>query len=56
MFSLSNLSYKAQRIVIIVSFSFIPLLLLITFGYLPVLGMFRYAFTDWNGLSLTITG
>ncbi|QMV42707.1 carbohydrate ABC transporter permease [Cohnella cholangitidis] len=51
MFSLSNLSYKAQRIVIIVSFSFIPLLLLITFGYLPVLGMFRYAFTDWNGLS-----
>jgi len=51
MFRLANLSYRSQRILIIVSFSAIPILLLLTFGYLPVLGMFRYAFTDWNGLS-----
>ncbi|MFC4304432.1 carbohydrate ABC transporter permease [Cohnella boryungensis] len=51
MLKLSNLSYKSQRILIIFSFSAIPILLLLTFGYLPVIGMFRYAFTDWNGLS-----
>ncbi len=48
---MSNLSYRAQRVIIILSFSFIPLALLAVFGYLPVLGMFKYAFTDWNGFS-----
>ncbi|UJF31378.1 carbohydrate ABC transporter permease [Paenibacillus hexagrammi] len=53
MFRLSNLSYRAQRIVIIALFSIIPIMLLVTFSYIPVLGMFKYSFTDWNGLSPT---
>lgn len=51
MFSVSKLSYKSQRVVIILTFSLVPMLLLFIFGYVPVLGMFKYAFTDWNGLS-----
>lgn len=49
--SFSNLSYKAQRILIIFGFSLIPVVLLLTFAYLPVVNMIKYSFTDWNGLS-----
>ncbi|RCW74835.1 carbohydrate ABC transporter permease [Saliterribacillus persicus] len=47
----SKLSYKSQRIVIIVSFLIVPLTLLATFSFLPVANMFWYSFTDWNGFS-----
>lgn len=50
MMSLSDLSYKKQRTIIIVGFSIIPLLLLFTFSYYPLLQMFRYSFHEWNGL------
>ncbi|AOZ94168.1 carbohydrate ABC transporter permease [Paenibacillus crassostreae] len=46
-----NLSYKSQRIIIIIAFSLIPVALLFTLAYLPVFNMFRYSFTDWNGYS-----
>jgi raffinose/stachyose/melibiose transport system permease protein len=46
----SNLSYKTQRLVIIVSFSLIPLLLLLTFSYLPLYNMIRDSFYNWNGM------
>lgn len=48
---LKKLSYKAQRRVIIVAFSLVPVLLLFTFAYLPVFNMFKYSFTNWNGYS-----
>ncbi|WP_411334719.1 carbohydrate ABC transporter permease [Metabacillus indicus] len=51
MFKFSNLSYNAQRRVIIILFSLVPVALLITFAYLPVANMFYYSFTDWNGFS-----
>jgi multiple sugar transport system permease protein len=49
--SFSNISYKAQRNIIIVSFLAIPMALLVTFAFLPVINMFWYSFTDWNGYS-----
>ncbi|RIW34259.1 sugar ABC transporter permease [Bacillus salacetis] len=49
----SNLTYKTQRILIILAFSLIPVVLLVTFAYLPVANMFYYSFTDWNGFSKT---
>lgn len=52
MFKFSNLSYVAQRRILILSFSIIPVVLLITFAYLPVVSMFKLSFTDWNGYSL----
>ncbi|WP_172197220.1 MULTISPECIES: ABC transporter permease subunit [Saccharibacillus] len=48
-----NLSYRNQRILIILSFTIIPIALLFVFAYLPVVNMFRYSFTDWNGYSKT---
>ncbi|MFC4388729.1 carbohydrate ABC transporter permease [Gracilibacillus marinus] len=47
----SKLSYKQQRIIIIVGFLIVPLGLLATFSFLPVANMFWYSFTDWNGFS-----
>ncbi len=49
-FAFSSLSYKTQRLVIIISFSFIPLLLLFTFAYLPLYNMVRDSFYNWNGV------
>lgn len=46
-----NLSYKSQRIIIILAFSIIPVALLFTLAYLPVINMFKYSFTNWNGYS-----
>jgi ABC-type sugar transport system permease subunit len=51
---LSNLSYKNQRILIILLFSIVPVVLLFMFAYLPVFRMFQYSFTNWNGLSKTM--
>jgi raffinose/stachyose/melibiose transport system permease protein len=48
-----NLSYKAQRRVIIFLFSAIPVFLLLLFSYFPLVKMFQYSFTDWNGISPT---
>ncbi|SDX80736.1 carbohydrate ABC transporter permease [Paenibacillus sp. CF384] len=48
---LSNLSFKKQRIIIIASFTIIPLLLLLTFSYYPTLELFHLSFTNWDGLS-----
>jgi raffinose/stachyose/melibiose transport system permease protein len=47
-----NLSYKAQRYVILFSFLIPPLILLLTFSYYPAFNLLYYSFTDWNGLSL----
>jgi ABC-type sugar transport system permease subunit len=49
-FAFSNLSYKTQRLMIIIGFSFIPLLLLFTFAYLPLYNMIRDSFYNWNGV------
>ncbi|GAA0135971.1 sugar ABC transporter permease [Paenibacillus sp. YSY-4.3] len=49
----ANLSYKTQRRIIIIAFSFIPVVLLFTFAYLPVFNMLKYSFTNWNGYSKT---
>ncbi|ULO06085.1 sugar ABC transporter permease [Paenibacillus sp. 19GGS1-52] len=54
MFKLSDMSYKNQRILIILLFSLVPIVLLFTFAYLPVIKMFQYSFTNWNGLSKTM--
>ncbi|WP_213413343.1 carbohydrate ABC transporter permease [Xylanibacillus composti] len=53
--SFSSLSYKAQRRVIIVLFSLIPLALLVTFSYLPLYRMVYYSFFSWNGFSKNLT-
>lgn len=47
----SDWGYSAQRKLIIILFSIVPLALLFTFAYLPVFNMFKYSFTDWNGYS-----
>jgi raffinose/stachyose/melibiose transport system permease protein len=49
----SKLTYRTQRILIILAFSLIPVALLVAFAYLPVANMFYYSFTDWNGFSKT---
>ncbi|MBO2946032.1 sugar ABC transporter permease [Paenibacillus sp. F411] len=49
--SFSNLSYKAQRRVIIISFSLLPMILLITFSYYPLYRMVFFSFFNWNGFS-----
>lgn len=51
MFSFSELSYKKQRIVIIILFSLVPIALLVTFSYLPLYKMTYYSFFKWNGFS-----
>ncbi|WP_163194992.1 carbohydrate ABC transporter permease [Clostridium thermarum] len=52
-FSFSSLPYKKQKIVISLVFLFVPMLLLLTFTYLPATTMFKYALTDWDGISKT---
>ncbi|GIQ70516.1 ABC transporter permease [Xylanibacillus composti] len=49
--SFARLSYKAQRRVIIIAFSIIPLAFLITFSYFPLYRMIYYSFFSWNGFS-----
>jgi raffinose/stachyose/melibiose transport system permease protein len=48
-----ELSYKAQRRLIIFLFSAIPVFLLLLFSYYPLVKMIQYSFTDWNGTSPT---
>lgn len=45
-----RLDYRKQKILIIFTFSFIPLLLLGVFSYYPALSLFHISFTKWNGL------
>lgn len=54
-FSFSSLSYKKQRIIISITFLFVPMLLLILFTYVPTISMFGYSLTDWDGISPTKT-
>lgn len=49
-----KLSYEAQKKVIIVLFTIIPILMLATFTYYPLIRMIQYSFTSWDGLSTTI--
>ncbi|WP_160676862.1 sugar ABC transporter permease [Clostridium sp. C8-1-8] len=51
MFKVSKMSYSAQKKLIIVLFSVIPVALLLVFCYYPLVRMFEYSFTDWNGIS-----
>ncbi|PKR83684.1 carbohydrate ABC transporter permease [Heyndrickxia camelliae] len=46
-----NLSYKAQRRLIIILFSAIPVFLLLLFSYVPLVKMLQYSFTNWDGIS-----
>ncbi|OCA86210.1 sugar ABC transporter permease [Pradoshia sp. D12] len=48
-----NLSYKAQRRIIIFLFSALPVFLLLLFSYYPLVKMLQYSVTDWNGISPT---
>lgn len=49
---MSKLSYKHQRMIIIVIFLFIPIALLFVFSYLPLMNLFYYSTLKWNGLSV----
>ncbi|GFP78325.1 carbohydrate ABC transporter permease [Clostridium fungisolvens] len=51
MFKVSKMSYNAQKKLIIVLFSVVPVALLLIFCYYPLVRMFEYSFTDWNGIS-----
>lgn len=46
-----NISYKAQKRLIVILFSFLPIFLLLLFSYVPLIKMLQYSFTDWNGMS-----
>ncbi|WP_291292755.1 sugar ABC transporter permease [Enterococcus sp.] len=46
-----QLSQKAEKRLIIFSFTIIPILLLLIFSYYPLIKMFQYSLTDWNGYS-----
>ncbi|MBM7565946.1 carbohydrate ABC transporter permease [Paenibacillus sacheonensis] len=48
---LNNLSFKKQRLLIILGFTIVPLLLLLTFSYYPTLELIHLSFTNWDGLS-----
>ena len=52
-FSMSKLSYKAQKKLIIFLFSIVPIMLLLTFTYYPLMRMIQYSFTNWDGFSDT---
>lgn len=46
-----RISYKQQKMVLIISFLLIPLALLVTFSFYPAVKLIYYSFTSWNGLS-----
>jgi multiple sugar transport system permease protein len=48
---LSKLSQKAQKRLIIFSFTIVPIVLLLMFSYYPLVKMVQYSLTDWNGIS-----
>lgn len=50
-FKFSDLSYKQQKKILIILFTFLPVALLLIFTYYPLLKMFEYSFTDWDGFS-----
>ena len=45
------MSYKKQKVILVTTFLFVPLLLLIAFTYLPLADIIWYSLNDWNGLS-----
>lgn len=45
------MSYQQQKIILIVSFLFVPLMLLLTFTYYPALRLIYLSFTSWDGLT-----
>jgi len=46
-----KISYKTQRILLIIGFLIVPITLLVVFSYVPLMNMIYYSFTKWNGLS-----
>lgn len=48
---MQGLDYKKQKVLILVSFLFIPLILLAVFSYYPAIRLFQFSFTDWDGMT-----
>lgn len=46
-----KLSQTAEKRIIIVAFTIIPIFLLLIFSYYPLVKMVQYSLTDWNGYS-----
>ncbi|EJY56541.1 binding-protein-dependent transport systems inner membrane component [Alicyclobacillus hesperidum URH17-3-68] len=46
-----HISYKAQRMFLILGFLIVPLALLVTFSLYPAIKLVLYSFTSWNGLT-----
>ncbi len=42
---------KAQKVIIITAFLFVPVVLLLLFTYVPLVDMFKISFEKWNGTS-----
>lgn len=53
--SMAGMSYTAQKRILIVAFTFVPLLLLVTFTYVPVANLFSLSVVKWNGYSMDRT-
>lgn len=46
-----NLSQKAEKKLLIILFTIVPVSLLLLFSYYPLVKMFQYSLTDWNGIT-----
>ncbi|QJC53854.1 sugar ABC transporter permease [Paenibacillus albicereus] len=46
---MNQLSYKAQRLLILIGFLTVPVALCLTFSYYPAASLIYYSFTDWTG-------
>lgn len=46
-----KMSQVAEKRLLIVTFTIVPIFLLITFSYYPLVKMLQYSVTDWNGYS-----
>jgi raffinose/stachyose/melibiose transport system permease protein len=49
----SGISYRAQKIIVIIGFLFLPLILLCLFTYYPAVRLLYLSFTSWDGYSST---
>lgn len=46
-----KISYKTQRILLILGFLVVPISLLVIFSYIPLANMIYFSMTKWNGMS-----
>nr|WP_321303155.1 sugar ABC transporter permease [uncultured Trichococcus sp.] len=46
-----KMSHEAEKKLLILLFTIIPVSLLILFSYYPLVKMFQYSLTDWNGIT-----